>query len=282
MSKAQAHPYFRLMRLHQPVGAWLLFWPCAWALALGSHGRPPLLALAFFATGALIMRAAGCIINDLTDRKFDVKVERTRTRPLASGETSAKEALLLLGALLACALVVAWVLGPRVLIWSLAAMPLVIAYPWMKRITWWPQLFLGLTFNWGALAGWVYVHGAPEVPAVLLYLAGIFWTLGYDTIYAHQDKEDDALIGVKSTALKLGAQTRRWLCLFYALCTICLSLAAMLQDAQALCYAILLLVAADFSCQIRRLNLDDRASALRIFRQNARTGSLIFLAFLLM
>jgi len=205
------------MRLDKPIGIWLLLWPCWWAVALASGGLPSAKIMLLFALGAALMRPAGCIVNDMADRRLDAKVARTRTRPLASGELSLFQAGTLLAMLLAMALAVAWALGEIVILWAAAALPLVMLYPWMKRITWWPQLFLGLTFNWGALMGWVAVRGQVEWPAIALYIGGVFWTLGYDTIYAHQDKADDARAGVKSLALRLGAKSRPAIAVFYGL-----------------------------------------------------------------
>src|SRR5690349_2337918 len=209
--------YLRIMRLHQPTGVWLLMWPCWWGVALASPEFPSVLTLFLFFFGAFLMRPMGCVINDLFDRDLDRQVARTKDRPLASGEITTGEALRLVLYLLLLALGVALLLGKAVLFWSMAALPLVVLYPLMKRITWWPQLFLGLTFNWGALVGWVAIRGQVELPAVLLYLGGVFWTLGYDTIYAHQDKADDQAAGIKSTALRLGKNTKPALIGFYTL-----------------------------------------------------------------
>lgn len=259
------------MRLHQPVGIGLLLWPCLWSLALAG-GRWRLYAA--FALGAVCMRGAGCIINDLWDRKVDAQVERTRTRPLASGEISVEAAVLLLGLLLLASWFVAGYL--HIVLWSAAALPLVATYPFMKRIIWWPQAFLGLTFNWGALLGAVAVCGHVTLPALLLYAGGIGWTLGYDTIYAHQDTADDARVGVKSTALRLHGQTKHWLAGFYGFAVACWALAGIGMD--ALYFAVLIVVAAHFACQIRTLVLDDPASCLRVFKSNAWLGLIMFAA----
>lgn len=274
-----AWPYVRLMRLHQPVGIWLLLWPCWWALALASPGLPSLYSLCLFAVGATLMRAAGCIINDMADRHFDRQVERTKTRPLACGELTMRQAALLLFLLLACALLVALQLGAAALLWATLSLAPVAVYPFMKRISWWPQLFLGLTFNWGALIGWAAARGAIEWPALLLYIGGIGWTLGYDTIYAHQDKADDARIGVKSTALRLGRHTTPAVAGFYALAIACW-FAAISSSAieSAAPYLALLAAAAHFTWQVRALRTDDPASCRRIFRSNAWPGLLIFIA----
>lgn len=271
-------PYARLMRLHQPVGIGLLFWPCGWSAMLAAHDGIPYVPLLMMAFGAMCMRSAGCIINDIVDRDIDAQVERTRTRPLASGEISLSHAILLLAALLGMSLLIAWQMGTEVLWWAALSIPLVATYPWMKRLTWWPQLFLGFTFNWGALLGWVAVRGSLETPAVLLYTGAIFWTLGYDTLYAHQDKHDDARIGVRSTALLLGQDTIRAVRLFY-----CLALAAWLaagwqSGAGVFYFAGLIVVQQLLFRQTCDVDLDDPASCRAQFVANVRVGGAFFIA----
>jgi len=206
-------PYLRLARLHRPIGTWLLLFPGWWSLALAAPpgDLPNGYVMVLFAVGALVMRGAGCTVNDIVDRDIDVKVARTASRPLASGRLSLKQALVFLGLQLAVGFIILLQLEPLAIKLGVISLLLVGAYPFMKRITWWPQAFLGLTFNWGALMGYAAVTDTLAWPPVLLYIAGFFWTLFYDTIYAHQDKEDDALIGVKSTARYFGANTRTWL-----------------------------------------------------------------------
>jgi 4-hydroxybenzoate polyprenyltransferase len=203
-------PYLRLARLHRPIGTWLLLFPGWWSLTLAaSPGRlPDGRMMVLFGIGALVMRAAGCTVNDMVDRDFDRRVARTATRPLASGRLGMTQALVFLAALLVVGLVILVQLQPLAIELGIFSLLLVAAYPYMKRVTWWPQAFLGLTFNWGALMGYAAVTDRLAWPPVLLYAAGFFWTLFYDTIYAHQDKEDDALIGVKSSARRLGGKTR--------------------------------------------------------------------------
>jgi 4-hydroxybenzoate polyprenyltransferase len=271
-------PYWRLMRLHQPVGIWLLLWPCWWSLA--AHGLPPLGLLVAFGLGAVAMRSAGCIVNDIADREFDRQVERTRNRPLASGELALKQALALLTLLLAVALGIAVWLGWDVTLWALASLPLVAAYPFMKRISWWPQLFLGFTFNWGALMGWVAVNHSIGWPAVLLYAGGVFWTLGYDTIYAHQDKSDDARIGVKSTALRLGAGSKKAVGAFYLMAVVCWALAGLLNGNGMFFFAALVLAELHFSWQVCAVDLDDPASCKRVFVSNCWLGLVVFAGWL--
>jgi 4-hydroxybenzoate polyprenyltransferase len=269
--------YARLMRLDKPTGIWLLYWPCAWGITLASDGRlrPDLLLI--FLLGATFMRAAGCIINDMTDRHIDAQVERTRNRPLASGALHIAEAMTLLVFLLSLSLVIALMLGPKIV--GLAALWLlpVAAYPWMKRLTWWPQLFLGLTFNAGALFGWLAVDGNLPLAAWLLYAGGVFWTLGYDTIYAHQDKEDDAKIGVKSTARRLGRATKPALALFYSIFLLLLTATGYYNGAAYPYFGLLLLVALHLFSQIFRVELNDRLSCMRQFKANTFTGLLISL-----
>ena len=199
-----ARPYLRLARLDRLIGVWLLLLPCWWGLALAGAGVTEMRLFILFAIGAVIMRAAGCTINDMADRKFDVQVARTATRPLASGEVSMARAGVFLALLLAAGLALLTAFNAMTFVLALAALPLVALYPFMKRITWCPQAFLGLTFNWGALLGWTALRGELESAALALYGGAALWTLGYDTIYAHQDKEDDALVGVRSTARLLG------------------------------------------------------------------------------
>jgi len=270
-------PYIRLMRLHQPVGIWLLLWPCWWSIALASPGFPSFYLLTQFAFGAVLMRSAGCIINDIADRKIDRQVERTRERPLASGELKIWQALVLLFILLLLAFGVAIQLGVMVVLWSTFALVPIVNYPFMKRISWWPQLFLGLTFNWGALVGWVAVRDNVELPAILLYIACVFWTLGYDTIYAHQDKKDDERIGVKSTALRLRDNTRPVVAGFYLGTTIALALAGWITESGIGLFSMIILVQMHFGWQLCEVDLDDPASCRRIFVSNIYMGALVFI-----
>jgi 4-hydroxybenzoate polyprenyltransferase len=272
-------PYGVLARWDRPIGSWLLLWPCWWGMALATPRLDPWM-LALFAIGAVSMRGAGCVINDLTDRELDAKVERTRHRPLASGRLSVTQALAFLAIQLLIGLLVVLQFNAFTIGLAFAIMPLVLIYPWMKRITWWPQACLGLTFNWGALVGWSAVTGSLSVPAVVLYAAGFFWTLGYDTIYAHQDKADDALIGIKSSARRLGAATVPWLWAFYGITLALIALAVALNGASMLIYPALALPALHFAWQIRTLDIDDPVSCLRRFRSNRELGLLVFVALL--
>ncbi|RMD61531.1 MAG: 4-hydroxybenzoate octaprenyltransferase [Alphaproteobacteria bacterium] len=276
-------PYLRLIRIDRPIGTWLLLFPCWWGmtLAAGAAGRWPDPASAIlFAIGALVMRGAGCTYNDIVDRDVDARVARTATRPIASGEIPVSRAwVFLVGQLLIGLLVLVQFNGFTVALGA-ASLLLVAAYPFMKRITYWPQAWLGLTFNWGALMGWAAQTGSLDPPAVWLYLAGLAWTLGYDTIYAHQDKEDDALVGVKSTALRLGAHTRPWLAGFYAAATglmvVSVAAAGLAWPAYLGCAA----AAAHLAWQVITLDPDDPDNCLARFRANRIVGWL-FLAGLL-
>lgn len=275
---AWLRPYGVLARWDRPIGSWLLLWPCWWGMALASPRSDPWpdpWLLVLFAIGAVSMRGAGCVINDLTDRDLDAKVERTRQRPLASGRLKVSQALVFLALQLTVGLLVLLSFNGFTIGLAFAVMPLVLVYPWMKRITWWPQACLGLTFNWGALVGWSAVTGSLAAPALVLYAAGFFWTLGYDTIYAHQDKADDALIGIKSSARRLGDATVPWLWGFYGVTLALLALAAALNGAGLLLYPALALVALHFTWQIRTLDIDDPASCLQRFRSNREAGLLV-------
>ncbi len=275
-----ARPYLKLARLDRPIGTWLLLWPCLWSIALatqpGQWPDPRLLAL--FAVGAVVMRGAGCTFNDIVDRDFDGRVERTARRPIPSGQVTVRQAVAWMVALSLIGLAVLLALPPFAIGLGIASLGLVAVYPFMKRITYWPQIFLGLAFNWGALLGWAAVRDGLDWAPVVLYLGGIAWTLGYDTIYAHQDKEDDALIGVKSTALRLGADTRPWLWAFYVLQTLAAGLAGWLAGLDWPFYVGLGLSALQLAWQAARVNIDDGADCLAKFRSNHPYGALLFAA----
>ena len=274
-SPAASRPYLRLIRIDRAIGTWLLLFPCWWSLSLAAaaEGRlPDPWLLALFGVGALIMRGAGCTLNDLVDRDIDGKVARTATRPIPSGEVSVRQALAFLALQLLAGLLVLLQLNDAAIGLGVASLALVVTYPFMKRITYWPQAWLGLTFNWGALMGWAAVTGGLGWAPVLLYIAGIAWTLGYDTIYAHQDKEDDALVGVKSTALKLGAATRGWLVLFYSLALAGFAAAAIAAGIAWPYWIGLAAVAALFGWQIATLDIDDPPDCLVKFKSNRFVG----------
>lgn len=280
------HPYAMLARLDRPIGAWLLLLPGWWAIALASGGIGTLngadfLLFLYFLLGAFLMRGAGCVVNDLWDRKLDAQVERTRVRPLASGTVRPWQALLFLLFLLMGGLVILLQLSPVTIMLGVLSLPLIALYPLMKRLTWWPQLFLGVVFNFGALMGWSAVTGVLGLPAIILYAAGICWTLGYDTIYAHQDKEDDMRVGIKSTALKFGPDSWKWITGFYLATSLLLYAAFITAGAGWLS---LLLLAAPIMHGFWILsswNETDPESSLMAFKASRNTGLLILLAALL-
>jgi 4-hydroxybenzoate polyprenyltransferase len=272
---ARARPYIRLARLDRPIGTWLLLFPGWWGIALAANAWPDWRLIALFAIGAIAMRGAGCTLNDIADRDFDAQVARTRTRPIPSGAISVPHAALFMVLELALGAAVLLSLSRTAILLGVVVLALVASYPFMKRITYWPQFFLGLNFNWGALMGWAAARDGLGWPAVLLYLGGICWTLGYDTIYAHQDKEDDALIGVKSSALALGERTRPFLFLFYAGAVALWAAAGASGGLGALFYAMLALVALQLAWQAARVDINDSADCLAKFRSNRLTGWLL-------
>ena len=276
---ARWRPYARLMRLERPIGWQLLLLPGLWAVALAQvmngGGWPDWRIMALLLLGSIVMRGAGCVYNDIVDRDIDAKVERTRARPLPSGQVSVKQAWAFLLALLLIGLAVLLLLPRAAQLVAIASLGLVAIYPFMKRITYWPQLFLGLAFNWAALVGWVAVRGALEAPALLLYAGGVFWTLAYDTIYAHQDRADDLMAGVKSTALKLGARTKPWLAAFFALALALIGLAGWLAGAFPLFVFALTFGALHAGWQVMTLDIDDARNCLARFRANRDFGLII-------
>jgi 4-hydroxybenzoate polyprenyltransferase len=272
-------PYIQLMRLDKPIGIWLLFFPAAWAVAFAAADPGPLILLMLL--GAALTRAAGCILNDLADRKLDALVERTRTRPLAAGTISVPRAVALLAVLLVAALALALSLPPTVWALAILALPMIAAYPWMKRITWWPQLFLGLTFNLGALMGWAATGQPISLPAFTLYLACVFWTLGYDTIYAVQDMADDEAAGIRSSARRLGpARIRLFVAACYAIMIALLALTAWMMASPLPVYAGIGTAAIHALWQIRQLP-GFPAMAGGLFRSNQWLGLMVLLGLLL-
>jgi 4-hydroxybenzoate polyprenyltransferase len=281
-------PYLRLARLDGPIGAWLLYWPCVFGLALGAivAGRQFSEArdwwyVVLFGIGAVVMRGAGCTYNDIVDRDIDAKVTRTRGRPIPSGAVTARQAAVFLLAQLVIGFLILISLNRFAIVLGAASLILIAIYPFMKRITWWPQAWLGLTFNWGALLGFAAITGSVDTADILLYAGCFFWTLGYDTIYAHQDREDDALIGVKSTARLLGPRSRDWIRGFYA-AAFCLIVTALLTDgAPLIVIALLCAAGAHMLWQVRALDIDKPDVCLKLFRSNRDTGALIAAAILL-
>jgi 4-hydroxybenzoate polyprenyltransferase len=268
-------PYIRLARLDRPIGTWLLLFPGWWAIALAAPGWPDLRLMALFAIGAVAMRGAGCTLNDIIDRDFDARVARTRTRPLPSGAVSLGQAALFLALQLGIGALVLAMLDRVAILLGFAVLLLIATYPLMKRVTYWPQFFLGLNFNWGALMGWAAASGRLEAPALLLYAGGIAWTLGYDTIYAHQDKEDDVLIGVKSSALALGTRTRPFLVGFYAVAALLWAAAGIAADAGWPFWLGLAATALQLLWQAARVDIDDPVDCLAKFRSNRWAGWLL-------
>jgi 4-hydroxybenzoate polyprenyltransferase len=268
-------PYARLARLDRPIGTWLLLFPGWWGIALaGRPWRDPVL-LALFALGALVMRGAGCTLNDIADRDYDRQVARTRLRPLPSGAVSVPQAIAFLTLQLAAGAAVLFSLNRTSILLGFAVLGLIGTYPLMKRMTYWPQLFLGLNFNWGALIGWTAVTGALAWPPVLLYLGGVLWTIGYDTIYAHQDKEDDIRIGVKSSALALGAGTRPWLFAFYGAALALWAMAGRSAGEGVLFWAGWAFAAGQLGWQAARVDIDNPADCLGKFHSNRLVGWLL-------
>ncbi|MGV6811537.1 MAG: 4-hydroxybenzoate octaprenyltransferase [Brevirhabdus sp.] len=292
IAPAWTRPYLRLSRADRPIGTWLLLIPCWWGILLAAlsdqtFSRGDSWLMIACAAGAWLMRGAGCTWNDITDREFDARVARTRSRPIPSGQVSVKGAAIWMGvqALLAFAILLSF--NTAAIILGIAALLPVAIYPFAKRFTWWPQVFLGIAFNWGALLGWVAHTGSLDWPPVVLYAAGIAWTLFYDTIYAHQDTEDDALIGVKSTARLFGDNTRPWLRGFMAAAVLLMALAIILAAGTAThVFALTLALAGAWAFgwhmvwQMRRLVIDDASSCLRLFRSNRDAGLIpaLFLA----
>ena len=279
-----SRPYLRLARLDRPIGSWLLLLPCWWSAALaagvkGDIGQLPLVLVLFF-IGAFVMRGAGCTWNDITDRNLDAMVERTRSRPIPAGQVSVAQAgvFLVVQALIGLAVLLQF--NRFAVATGIASLVIVAVYPFMKRITWWPQIVLGLAFSWGALMGFAVIRGRIDATALLLYAGSIAWVIGYDTIYAHQDAEDDALIGIKSTARLFGARTHRALIVFYALAVVLIGTALALAGARWPAWAGLAAFAAHLAWQISRLEIGDPALCLRIFKSNRDAGLLLFVGLL--
>lgn len=275
-----ARPYAYLMRLDRPIGTWLLLLPGWWALVLAAGGamHMPWGLMVLFAVGAVIMRGAGCVVNDLWDRDLDRQVERTRNRPLAAGTVKVRDAVLFTGLLCGAGFLILLQMGAAAIVLGILTLPLIVSYPLMKRITWWPQAFLGVTFNAGALIGWAAITNSVPWAAVVLYAAGILWTLGYDTIYAHQDKDDDALVGIRSTALKFGAASKIWVAVFYGASCLLLLLAFTMAGAGWFSCLLLVLPALHAGWQVKTWDLDDPASSLAAFRAARDFGLLVLVA----
>ena len=273
-------PYARMARLDRPIGWWLLLWPCWWsaALAADAAGRawPDPWHLVLFLVGAIVMRGAGCTYNDIVDRDIDARVARTRSRPIPSGRVSVIEAkaFLVIQALIGLAVLLQF--NRFAVLLGIASLATVAIYPFLKRVTDWPQLGLGIAFSWGALMGWAAVFGSLALAPVLLYVGGIAWTIGYDTIYAHQDKEDDALVGVRSTARLFGARTKPYLSAFYAAATLLFAAAFLAAGVGVAAFLGLGLGAAHLVWQVVTLKADDPDNCLKLFRSNRDYGWIVF------
>lgn len=282
IAPASWRPFLRLARMDRPIGTWLLLFPCWWSLTLAavSNGQPypDVWMLTLFAVGAVVMRGAGCAYNDYVDREFDARVQRTASRPIPSGQVTPEAALMF-------ALSLAFI-GFFVLIWfnmftillGIASLGLVAIYPYMKRLTYWPQAVLGLAFNWGALMGWAAVKGSLDWPPLLLYAGSVLWTIGYDTIYAHQDTEDDLMLGLKSTALTFGEDTPFWVGSFYVGALLLWIAAGFLAGTHLVFFFGVALVGLQMAWQVSTLDITNAENCLRRFRANRDVGAAIFLA----
>lgn len=269
--------YIKLTRLHRPVGIGLLLFPAWWGIALASSSWPFPYLLALFALGAILMRSAGCVYNDMIDKNFDVQVARTAARPLATGIVSTKEAYSILLTLLACSALILFSLPPSVILTGFVALALVFLYPWMKRITYWPQLFLGFTFNIGILMGWLSLQPTLSLTPFIFYAGAIFWTLGYDTLYAYQDMEDDLLAGVKSSTMAISPAPKLWLSLFYASALILWGIGGQMAQLGWIYILVLSLIFFHFTWQILSLKREDPSNCLKRFVSNTQVGLLLFI-----
>jgi 4-hydroxybenzoate polyprenyltransferase len=277
---AALRPYLRLARFDRPIGAWLLLLPCWWSAGLAAvQAREPLPNLwhvALFFVGAFVMRGAGCTWNDIVDRDIDARVERTRSRPIPSGQVSIAQAAAFLALEALVGLVVLLQFNPFAIATGVASLAIVAVYPLMKRITYWPQVVLGLAFSWGALMGWAGAFGRLDPPALLLYAGSIAWVIGYDTIYAHQDRDDDSLVGVKSTALLFRERTKPMLALFYGAAVVLIGLAGYAAHAGLVFAVGLSAFAFHLAWQIKRLDIGDPDLCLKIFKSDRDAGLILF------
>ena len=279
LAPAWTRPYLRLARLDRPIGSWLLLLPCWWSAglaAVAAHQQVNLWHVVLFFVGAFAMRGAGCTWNDIVDRDLDARVEHTRSRPIPSGQVSVAGAFtfLVLQALVGLAVLLQF--NGFTILTGFASLAVVVVYPFMKRVTYWPQIALGFAFSWGALMGWPAVFGRLDWPALLLYAGSIAWVIGYDTIYAHQDREDDALIGVKSTALLFGERTKPMLAVSYTLAVLLIATAGWSVGAGVVFSLGLLAFAVHLARQIRRLDIADPANCLVVFKSNRDAGLILF------
>lgn len=276
-------PYLRLARLDRPIGSWLLLMPCWWSLGIAGMNAdrvPSVWHIVLFFIGAFAMRGAGCTWNDLVDRNLDGKVERTRSRPIPSGQVTVAQATIFMVAQAVIGLAVLLQFNRFTVMCGIASLVVVVVYPFMKRITYWPQVTLGLAFSWGALMGWPATFGRLDWPAIILYAGSIAWVIGYDTIYAHQDREDDALIGLKSTAILFGQSTQQMLVAFYTLAVVLIGIAGTMAGGSLIFFGGLAAFAVHLGWQIVRIDIDDAALCLRLFKSNRDAGLILFAAML--
>ena len=273
--------FIQLTRLNQPIGFLLLFWPCAWGLTLGYYFNSDtnlyLKYIILFFLGSVLMRTAGCIFNDIIDRNLDKKVLRTKERPIASGKISVLNASICVIVLCLVSLLILLQFNWLTIVLGISSMTLAFAYPFMKRITYWPQLFLGLTFNWGIIMGWTSITNSISIEPLMLYLSAIFWTLGYDTIYGIQDIRDDEIIGVKSTSIKFKNNVKVFVGTCYSLCVLCILILGLLMEIDKYLLALSAFFILSLIYQMKIFKTDNPKSCLHCFRTNNLTGLLIFL-----
>jgi 4-hydroxybenzoate polyprenyltransferase len=277
-------PYLRLARLDRPIGSWLLLMPCWWSLGIagmraGEFPNPWHIVLFFI--GAFAMRGAGCTWNDLVDRDLDGRVERTRSRPIPSGQVSVKQAYAFMLLQMLVGLAVLLQFNVFTIFCGFASLSVIVIYPFMKRITYWPQIVLGLAFSWGALMGWPATFARLDWPPIVLYAGSICWVIAYDTIYAHQDREDDVLVGIKSTALLFRERTKPMLAAFYAAAVVLIGVAGMMAGGGGIFLFGLALFAAHLAWQVWIIDIDDAAQCLKLFKSNRDAGLLLFAAMLI-
>ena len=277
--------FIELTRLNKPIGFMLLFWPCAWGLTLAYNFSGEIITyifyLSLFLSGAVLMRSAGCIINDIADRKFDSKVSRTKNRPIASGKISVVLGFLYSGILCLIALIVLLQFNNFTILLAIGSMPLAFTYPLMKRFTYWPQLFLGITFNYGLILGWTAIKDQIDIMTIIFYLGAIFWTLGYDTIYGYQDIKDDEIIGLKSTSIKFKNSPTMFVTLCYFIFLINLLITGILLKLNIFFYLVFILIILQMTFfQIKKIKTKDSAQCLKIFKSNNFLGLLVFISLL--
>ena len=283
LAPSYTRPYLRLARLDRPIGSWLLLMPCWWSVGLaGMHNDrfPSLWHIVLFFIGAFAMRGAGCTWNDLVDRDLDGRVERTRSRPIPSGQVTVAQATMFMVAQALVGFLVLIQFNHFTVATGIASLLVVVIYPFMKRITYWPQIFLGLAFSWGALMGWPAAFGRLDWPAIVLYAGSILWVIGYDTIYAHQDRDDDLLIGIKSTALLFGERTPTILATFYVGAIVLIAAAGFMAGGGIIFTIGIVAFAAHLAWQVTRLDIDDPMHCLTLFKSNRDAGLILFAAML--